>query len=283
MPLVSIKAELVKARSRGYALPLFNVFELSGAEDFVATAEELKAPVMFGFYAGFLSEPRTHRRVRCARALAEQSTMPVSIMLDHGSCYEQCRQALDMGISDVMFDGSKLTYEENRDISARVAELAHQSGGAAEAELGHVGVGRTYDQFGARRAGFTDPQQAKRFVEETGVDILAVAVGTAHGVYKGKPSLDLALLEKIADMVPIPLALHGGSGLSEEQFTASIRRGIAKINIATDIVHTMFAEMKAVATQKEDTSFFELVKPMHAVMEEKTAYYCTLFDAVRKA
>jgi ketose-bisphosphate aldolase len=134
-----------------------------------------------------------------------------------------------------MYDGSKLPFEENVATTRMVVRAAHAVGAAVEAELGHVGTGRTYQEFGAQGKGFTDPDDVVRFVEATGVDFLAIAIGTAHGLYDGEVNLALDLLSEIRERVEIPLVLHGGSGLSDEQFQACIARGIQKVNIFTNL------------------------------------------------
>jgi fructose-bisphosphate aldolase class II len=204
--------------------------------------------------------------------------MPVALMLDHGKSPDQCARAVDMGFTDVMYDGSTLPIEENIANTAHVVEMAHRSDIGVEAELGHVGRGGEYTEYGARRRGFTDPDSVARFVAETDVDMLAVAVGTAHGVYNGEPNLDLDLLSRIRKRVEIPLVLHGGSGLSEEQFRGAIAAGIAKINVATDLVRTAGSRLRESAV-RDDASFFAMMKAVHEAMHERCSHYFDLFGA----
>ncbi|MBL7201703.1 MAG: class II fructose-bisphosphate aldolase [Anaerolineae bacterium] len=235
MPLVSILDELKKAQAGGYALPCFDTFEMHGTMGIFDALEAKRAPAMIGLWSGMFDRPHPRAFADYVRAMAEEATVPVSIILDHGASFEHCIKALDAGFSDVMYDGSKLPFEENVANTVLVVRAAHAVGAAVEAELGHVGTGRTYQEFGAQGKGFTEPDTVVRFVEETGVDFLAVAVGTAHGLYDGEPKLALDLLAEIRERVDIPLVLHGGSGLADEQFRAAIAAGIQKVNIFTNL------------------------------------------------
>jgi fructose-bisphosphate aldolase class II len=281
MPLTTIQPELLKARRDGYAVPMFDIFELSLWHDVVRVAELKRGPVIAGMYDSFLSWEETPTAVAMLKHLAEQTSVPVSLMLDHGRSPEQCEKAIAMGFTDVMFDGSRLSLEENIAQTLRVVEAAHVRGVCVEGELGRVGSGREYDHEDARQF-FTDPDEAARFVEETGVDFLAVAVGTAHGHYKGEPRLDLDLLGTIAGRVDVPLVLHGGTGLDEAQYRGAIEHGITKINIATDLYDRAQAAMTDAATG-DKPSFFSITKAMHNTVRERMGYHFDLFGAAGKA
>lgn len=255
---------------------------MSGCEDVVAVLEEKQAPAILGMYSNWLDKPVSGVLARCMRDLAGEASVPVTVMLDHGKSPEQCRKALDMGFTDIMYDGSRLPLEENIRITREIVQIAHERGAGVEAELGHVGSGKDYGNGDNVRANYTEPEAAERFVAETGVDCLAVAIGTAHGVYDGEPRLDLDLLDRIAGRVAIPLVLHGGSGLSEEQFRDAIARGIAKVNIATDLITTAAANMKA-AAQTEERTFFAIMNALHETLTERCGYYLDLFGADGKA
>jgi len=236
MPLVSILDELKKAQAGGYAIPCFDTFEQQGTLGILDAVEAKRAPVMIGLYTAMFGQPHPKAFADYVRRLAQEATVPVSIILDHGASFEHCIMALDAGFTDVMYDGSKLPFEENVANTQMVVRAAHSVGAAVEAELGHVGTGSTYQEFGAQGKGFTEPDAVVRFVEETGVDFLAIAIGTAHGLYDGEVSLALDLLAEIRERVEIPLVLHGGSGLSDDQFRACVAGGIQKINIFTNLV-----------------------------------------------
>ena len=258
MTLMSFKDELLKARAGHYAVPMFDVFDMAGVDGVFLALEEKQAATMVAIYSGFLDQPGSKAFAAYVRCRAEGTRVPVSLILDHGDSFEHCIKALTLGFTDIMFDGSSLPFEENIAITKLVARAAHPLGAMVEAELGHVGSGSEYDVYGARGVGFTNPELVERFVAETGVDALAVAFGNAHGVYKGgDPHLDLDLLADIRRRVEIPLVMHGGSGLSDEQFCGAITTGISKINVATVMVNTSTQRM-AEAAQRPGASIFTL-------------------------
>ncbi len=278
MPLTSIHQELQKAQAGGYGLPLFDTVEMLGTQGMLDAMEEKRAPAMIAIYAGLLDEPRIGAFAAYIRALAKDATVPVSLMLDHGSSFEHCMKALSLGFTDVMYDGSQLPLEQNMANTRMVVRAAHAAGAAAEAELGHVGQGSEYADFGSQRKGFTDPAVAARFVEETGVDFLAVAIGSAHGLYEGEPQLDLELLHEIRETVDIPLVLHGGSGLKDQQFRDAIAGGISKVNIFTDLSVTARDRMKAAAEQ-EDASYFSITAAIREAFKERCGHFLDVFGA----
>jgi fructose-bisphosphate aldolase class II len=188
-------------------------------------------------------QPNIKALAAYVRARFESVDVPVSIMLDHGSSVEHCRQVLDFGFTDVMYDGSSLPYEENIANTKLVVKAAHAMGAAVEAELGHVGSGADYDTYGAQAVGFTDPELVERFVEETGIDFLAIAFGNAHGLYKGVPKFNFDLIREIHGRVSIPLVMHGGTGTSDDQFHEAISAGISKINYVTNVLNTATENM----------------------------------------
>jgi fructose-bisphosphate aldolase, class II len=215
--------------------------------------------------------------------MCEQSPVPLSLMLDHGASFEICIKALRLGFTDVMIDHSSLPIEENIAITKMVVRAAHAVGAGAEAELGHVGSGQEYQDFGAQRGGFTDPASVERFVAETGVDMLAIAIGTAHGLYKGTPQLDLELLDEIRKRVDIPLVLHGGTGLSEAQFRGAISRGISKINVATDLFVTSAQRICAQAQKDPNTNYHTFARIPYEAFRERCGYFLDLFSASGQA
>ena len=203
-------------------------------------------------------------------------------MLDHGRSVETYLKALALGFTDVMYDGSSLPVDENTANTLRVVRAAHEAGVPVEAEIGHVGSGVDYETIESARAGFTDPATARRFVEQTGVDYLAVAFGSAHGLYKGDPQLDLALLADIRGQVDVPLVMHGGTGLSEEQFRGAIAAGVAKINIGTDLMLAAGSRMVEVA-KGDNPSCFGFTAAITRAYRERCAYYIDVFGAAGKA
>ncbi|MFC1526145.1 class II fructose-bisphosphate aldolase [Candidatus Latescibacterota bacterium] len=282
MPLVSIVDELEAARKGGYALPCFDAFDLTSAYGICEALEARRAPGMLAIYSGVLDQPSWQGLAVGARVLVEETTVPVSLILDHGASFEHCIRALHSGFSDVMYDGSKLPLEDNIATTRQVVAAAHALGAGVEAELGIVGDGSAYQDFGAQREGFTDPATAERFVAETGVDFLAVAIGTAHGAYEGEPQLALDLLAEIEARVEVPLVLHGGSGLSEEQFRAAALAGIGKINIYTDLATEAGRRMVEVA-RGDEASYSALTRQIRQAFRDRCEYHLDLFGASGRA
>ena len=274
MTIVSIKNELAKAQQAHYAVPLFDVYEIQGMEGLLEALVEKRAPTIVGIYSPFAAQPNCRALAAYVRCRAEATDVPVSLMLDHGASVEQCLEVLDYGFTDVMYDGSSLPLDENIANTRKVVQAAHAVGAAVEAELGHVGLGEQYDNLGAKRLGFTDPQDVEHFVEATGVDFLAIAFGNAHGLYKGEPQLDLELVAEIRRRVEVPLVMHGGTGISDEQFHAAIAAGISKVNYATNIINSAADNMRKTAARPEASMF-----DIYAGIRQAYAEWCKrLFD-----
>lgn len=282
MPLVSIAQELRRAQREEYAVPLFDTFDMHSTEGIFLALEEKHAPGIVAIYTSAMEQPSARALAAYIRARAEGATVPVSLMLDHGASFEQCMQAISYGCTDIMYDGSRLPLVENMANARDVVRAAHALGISVEAELGHVGSGSEYQRFGALRKGFTDPQSVEEFVAETGVDFLAVAVGTAHGLYEGEPHLDLNLLREIRARVDLPLVLHGGTGLSEDQFRAAVAAGISKVNIATDLYVTA-GKCQVEAARGRDIAYFDMSRVTIDSFRERCSYYIELFGAAGKA
>lgn len=233
MPFVTSEQMMKKADAEGYAIGAFNVENMEMVMAVIRACEELNAPAILQTtpstvkYAGL---DMYHANVAAA---AERAKVPIALHLDHGNTFELAMQALRVGYTSIMIDGSKLALEENIAVSKRVADACAPSGIPVEAELGKVG-GKE-DDLSCDDPGYTDPDDAVRFVNETGVTSLAVAIGTAHGIYKGEPKLDVERLSEIRKVVSIPLVLHGASGVPDEAVKDCIRRGISKVNFATEL------------------------------------------------
>jgi fructose-bisphosphate aldolase class II len=286
MPLISISQALKRAQAEHFAIPLFDVFDSTSIDGVFAAMEEKHAPVIVALYTGILDQPNAHSMADYIRARAAVSPAPAALMLDHGGSFEHVMKALTWGFTDVMYDGSSLPFEENIANTRMAVRAAHAVGVSVEAELGHVGHGSDYASFAGQRKGFTDPASVEKFVAETGVDFLAVAIGNAHGLYQGEPHLDINLLKEIRGRVDIPLVLHGGTGISEEQFRAAIAAGIAKVNVATDLYVTTAKrvfELAAKGVPKMDWSAFNaLSTTAFESYRERSGYYIELFGATGK-
>lgn len=211
----------------------FNVENMEMVMAVIAAAEELKAPLMLQTTPSTVKYAGLSMYLANVKTAAERASVPVCMHLDHGDSFELAMRALRTGYSSIMIDGSHNVFEENIRVTRSVVDACSPSGIPVEAELGKVG-GKEDDLDGGN-GGYTDPLEAKEFVEGTGVGSLAVAIGTAHGVYRGEPKLDLDRLAEIRKAVDIPLVLHGASGLSEEAVVESIKRGICKVNFATEL------------------------------------------------
>ncbi len=233
---VTLKELLGHAEQEGYTVLAPNVFNLESLIAVVEAAEAERAPVIIAIGESRLKDERLQKYLPViARQIARETAVPVGINLDHGKSYHELVLAIQKEFSSVMIDASMCSYEENVARTREIVKIAHELGISVEAEIGHVGMGEDYTENGVKD-GLTEPEVAKRFAEETHVDALAVAVGTAHGVYKGTPKLDFERLEEIHKMVNIPLVLHGGSGTGMENLIKASRLGIRKLNINTELL-----------------------------------------------
>lgn len=234
MSFVTSEKMLLDAQKGGYAVGAFNVENMEMVMAVIAAAEELRAPLMLQTTPSTIKYAGLDMYLANVKVAAERASVPVCLHLDHGDSFDLAMRALRTGYTSIMIDGSHNVFEENIAVTKAVADACRPSGIPVEAELGKVG-GKEDDLDGGEGNGYTDPLEAKEFVERTGVTSLAVAIGTAHGVYKGVPKLDLDRLAEIRKVVDIPLVLHGASGLSEEAVVESIKRGICKVNFATEL------------------------------------------------
>ena len=244
---VTSKEMIYAARKGGYAVPAFNAENLEMVQAIVAAAEKMKSPVMIQTTPSTVKYLTLRQAVAMVKAEAEAASVPVALHLDHCESYEDVMAAVEAGYTSVMIDGSKLPYEENIAVTKKVVEDAHKAGVTVEAELGTVG-GKE-DGHSAEIA-YTDPAEALDFFTKTGVDIFAVAIGTAHGFYKGEPKLNFELLEKLAEKIEAPLVLHGGSGVPDEMIKRTISLGINKVNYATELRAAMTKAVREALTDE---------------------------------
>lgn len=251
MPLVTSEQMLSKAQKGGYAVGAFNVENMEMVKAVIAAAEELHAPVMLQTTPSTVKYGTLETYYAIVAAEAKKASVPVCLHLDHGSSFELAVQAVKTGYTSVMIDGSHEDFEGNIAVSKKVADVAKACGIPVEAELGKVG-GKE-DDLEADADTNTDPMEAKEFVERTGVTSLAVAIGTAHGFYKGTPVLDKERVSEIRKVVSIPLVLHGASGLSDDEVRECVRRGICKVNFATELRAAYTDAGKKLLEEKPDT------------------------------
>ena len=234
MELITTKQILKQAQEGNYAIGAFNVENMEMVMAVISAAEEMNAPVIMQTTPSTVKYAGLDYFLANAKVAASNAKVPVVMHLDHGSSFELAAQALRAGYTSIMIDGSHNDFESNIEISKAVVDMCKPSGVAVEAELGKVG-GKEDDLDGGDGDLYTDPLEAKEFVERTGVDSLAIAIGTAHGMYKGEPKLDLERLSEIGKVVSVPLVLHGGSGISDWKVQEAIKRGICKVNYATEL------------------------------------------------
>ena len=259
MPLVTSTELFRKAYEGNYAVGAFNVNNMEIIQGIVDAAKEEKAPLILQVSAGARKYAKHIYLMKLVEAAVEDSGLPICLHLDHGEDFEICKSCVDGGFTSVMIDGSKHTFEDNIALTKQVVEYAHAHGVVVEAELGRLAGVEDAVKVNAKDASYTDPDQAVEFVQRTGVDSLAIAIGTSHGAYKfkGDPSLDFARLEKISSLLPnFPLVLHGAStvlpefvakcnqfggkidgaqGVPEEMLLRAGNLGVCKINIDTDL------------------------------------------------
>lgn len=251
MPLVTSKEMLLDAQKGNYAVGAFNVENMEMVKAVIRAAEELHAPVMLQTTPSTVKYGTLETYFAMVAAEASKASVPVCLHLDHGSSFELAVQALKAGYTSVMIDGSHEDFEGNVAISKKVADVANALGIPVEAELGKVG-GKE-DDLEADADTNTDPQEAKEFVERTGVTSLAVAIGTAHGFYAGTPVLDKERVSQIKELVSVPLVLHGASGLSDDDVRDCVKRGMCKVNFATELRAAYTDACKKLLAEKPET------------------------------
>ena len=229
------KDMLIKARKEGYAVPAFNIHNLETIQTVVEAAVEMKSPVILAATPGTMNYAGRAYVQAIAEVAAKENDIPIALHLDHHETLESIEESLELGTKSVMIDGSHSTFDENIELTKKVVEAARANGATVEAELGRL-VGQEDDMIvEVGDAIYTDPDTVEEFVERTGVDSLAVAIGTGHGVYESKPNLDFDRLEKIKNLVDIPIVLHGASGIAKEDVQKCISLGCAKVNVSTEL------------------------------------------------
>lgn len=268
------KEMLIKARNEGYAVPAFNIHNLETIQVVIEAAVELRSPIILAATPGTMSYSGRSYIQAIAEVAAKENDIPIALHLDHHESVESIIESLDLGVKSVMIDGSHGNFEENIALSKEVVEKAHKYGATVEAELGKL-VGQEDDLIvQAKDAEYTDPNTVQEFVERTGIDSLAVAIGTGHGLYETEPNLDFDRLEKIRDLLDIPLVLHGASGISVDDVRKCILLGCAKVNISTELkIPFSNALRKYLMENPDETDTRKYMKPakdaMKKVVKEK--------------
>lgn len=239
-----MKSILENANEENYAVLAPDMFGEIDARAMLEAAEDMKSPLILQI--AYPTTKDLQFTAMIARKLAEQACIPVAVQLDHGADMAQIAEAVRSGFNSVMIDGSCLPLEENIKLTKQTVDLVNPLGLSVEAEIGHVGQGEEYSSSCNQ---LTDPQEAERFIEETGIDACAVAIGTAHGAYSGTPHLDFGRLEAIKEATGMPLVLHGSSGTGRENIGKACRLGINKVNICSDILYAAYEDLLSAKLQ----------------------------------
>lgn len=290
MAIVNLNGILGDARKGKYAVPAFDVSSYEMARAVVDVAEEMRTPVILMGLKPDLTEEAFDLMSFTMQTIARKANVDVCIHLDHANEFDLIKKAIAQGYSSVMIDASQKPLEENIRITREITDYAHMFGVSVEAELGHVGDGivgnseNAAEENGGHESTLTKPEDMERFIAETNVDALAVAIGTAHGVYKGTPKLDLRLMEELNRRSKVPLVMHGGSGTPQEDLVKSIELGMCKINIFSDILNGYYSGMKEFLNSTENLSVWpsagnkRALENMKKVIREKYE----LFGAIDK-
>lgn len=282
--LVTGKSILAHADKHNYAVGAFNINNMEIIQAIAEAATETMSPVVLQASQGAIKYAGIEYIAALGKLVAKNSPVPVTLHLDHGTNFEDIMKCIRYGFSSVMIDASKYPLEENIAKTKEIVKIAHSVGVSVEAELGKIGGTEEQIVVSDAEATYTDPEEAKVFVEETGVDSLAIAVGTAHGVYQGEPKVDFKRIEEINKVVDIPLVLHGSSGVPYETLKKAISLGICKVNIDTDI-RASFAEAVGSFCKEhpEEIDPRKILGPAREAMKEVVKEKMEVFGSVGKA
>lgn len=275
--LVNISEILNKAKEGKYGVPAIAAVDELSCRACVEAAEEMNSPLIM--LCGYGHNKDMEYFGRILNDFAIRASVPVAIILDHSDKFEDAIKGIKAGFNTIMVDRSSLPYEENMAQVKELTRIAHAAGVEVEAELGHVGVGANYAVDGV--SALTVPEEAVRYVEETGIDCLAVAIGSAHGVYKGEPKLRFDLLEELAAKVPVPLVLHGGSGTGDDNLARACQLGICKVNIANDVFKAAYDKIQEVGM--EGNNIYALFPMLAAGYKEKAKHFMKVLGSEGKA
>ncbi len=284
MSLVTLREVLAQAQEGNYAVGAFNANNLEIVQAIMAAAESQNSPVIIQASQGAIKYAGLEHISAMVRAAAATVSVPVVLHLDHGTDFDQVMRCIHAGFTSVMIDASQYPLAENIARVKKVVEVAQAVGVSVEAELGRIGGTEDQVSVSEAEAFFTDPKEAVHFVEETGVDALAVSIGTAHGPYKGEPKLDLERLSKIRELCTLPIVLHGASGVPEDAIRAAIERGVCKINIDTELRQTFTARMRQVIAEKPaEIDPRKILGPAREALQQAVEAKMTLFGSKGQA
>lgn len=273
--LVTSKELFKKAQEGKFAIPAPNFIDLESLRWHVETAERHNLPLILALAEAHIGENITlEDAALVGKKYAEEAKVPVVLHLDHGTTSEVIKKAIDLGFSSVMIDASQDTFEENVSKTKEIIDYAHPKGVVVEAEIGHVGAGENYENHETSDSQYTTVEEAKKFAEETGVDSLAISIGTAHGMYKGIPEINFERLKEIAAAVDTPLVLHGGSSSGDENLNRCAINGITKINIFSDL---LVAAKEEIDNNKPET-YLDVKALSKQGMQKCLEHYYSVFE-----
>ena len=273
--LVTSKELFKKAQEGKFAIPAPNFIDLESLRWHVETAERHNLPLILALAEAHIGENITlEDAALVGKKYAEEAKVPVVLHLDHGTTPEVIKKAIDLGFSSVMIDASQDTFEENVRKTKEIIDYAHPKGVVVEAEIGHVGAGENYENHETSDSQYTTVEEAKKFAEETGVDSLAISIGTAHGMYKGIPEINFDRLKEIAAAVETPLVLHGGSSSGDENLNRCATNGITKINIFSDL---LVAAKEEIDNNKPET-YLDVKALSKQGMQKCLEHYYAVFE-----
>lgn len=278
MALYTMKELLADAQCRHYGIGYFNATNMEMIRAYISAAEEANSPIIIGTAEALLNYASFEWIAPVLIGEARKAKVPVAVHLDHTYHFEVLMQALRAGFGSIMYDGSRCDHQTNIEVSREIAKIAHPMGAGLECELGRVG-GLTDDAGNTDTMVYTDPSEAKEFIDATGADFLAVSIGTVHGVYKAAPKLDLQRLSEIRAAVDAPLVLHGGSGLSDDDFRNTVAGGITKINVYTDII----TAARNAIMNNQDKIYNDMCVCAEQAMKEATLKKLNLFGSANMA
>ncbi len=277
--LVSMKEMLLKAQKGRYAVPHFNVWNVEMLEGARDAAEECASPVILSFGTGFVKNTDIDHFASMMISMARAATVPAAVHWDHGRNFGIVQHAVDLGFTSVMIDASANPLDINIRLTKEVVDAFQHRGIPVEAELGHVGAETKYEDALASY-GYTDPDQAKEFIDGTGADALAVAIGNMHGVYSSEPKIDFAILERVRNAIDVPLVLHGASGIGDADVRKAISLGCTKINIHTELGQ---AAMIAIGDNAGKLNYLALQQEIRKAIKGRAMEKIHLFGSDGKA
>lgn len=275
--LVNTKEMLENANNSDYAIPSPDFINQNMIRDYIEVAQELNVPALISISEGLSQYMSLEEAYAIVKYYASKTSVPVALHLDHGKHVEFVKKAVDIGFTSVMIDASADSFEDNVSKTKEVVEYAHKKNVTVEAEIGHVGSGINYEDESGDTTVFTEVEDLKKFVELTGVDSVAVSVGTAHGVYIGTPKINFERLKELKDSVTIPLVLHGGSSTGDDNLRKCSEIGISKINIFTDICR---AGAKAVNELQTD-DYKKIITESDKAMKQMLKHYYYVFNCAK--